>query len=75
MARLFRYLLALFHDDFYGTVTIPFKGRGKLGQITVTQGFLADTIPNHDPSPAAVAAIDAELRRLAQPQRRMTDAT
>lgn len=64
MRRLIRYLLWLFHQDFYGEVTIPYKGRGKLGQITVTQGYLADTIP--DPDPRGTAALDAELRRLVQ---------
>ena len=64
MARLIRFLLSLFHQDFYGSVTIPFNGRGKLGQITVTQGYLADTIP--EPDPRGTAALEAELRRLVQ---------
>jgi len=62
MARLFRFLLSLFHQDFYGSVTILFKGRGKLGQITVTQGYLVDSIP--EPDPRGTASLDAELRRL-----------
>ena len=64
MRRLIRFLLSLFHQDFYGTVTIPFQGRGKLGQITVTQGYLMDTIP--EPDRRGTAALDAELKRLVQ---------
>lgn len=64
MGRLLRYLVWLFHQDFWGEVRIPFKGRGTLGQITVTQGYLEATIP--EPDPRGTAALEAELRRLVQ---------
>lgn len=60
MARLFQYLLMLANQRFYGEIVLPFKD-GKLGQITVTQGFLEDTLPQ--PHPELRPLYDAEVQK------------
>lgn len=60
MSRLFHYLLMLVHQKFYGNVNIPFKD-GKIGQVTVTQGFLEDTLPQ--PHPELKQLYEAEVQK------------
>ncbi len=45
LRRLLRYLVALYRQDFHGEVVIPFHGDRKIGKVTVTSGYVAESIP------------------------------
>lgn len=63
MGRLFRFLLKLAAEEFYGDIKIHFS-KGRIhGQIEVHQAHLEDTLPEPDVKDEAYQLVLAEAVR------------
>lgn len=65
MLAVFRFLLLLVAERFWGEVTLRFKDGQVSGQIDVRRGYVADTLPQPQPgtpTASAVATMEDQMR-------------
>ena len=61
LGQLFRFLLMLSKDRFWGEVTVRFKDGAIQREIQVRRSYVAETLPQ--PMPDELAQFDAEVQR------------